>query len=87
MHARDLGGRGRASDGVIWQRGVSDELVILTKDHDFVDLARERGHPPKVIRLLGRNASTAAVAARLAANLTTIRAFLADPNVGLLEID
>jgi predicted nuclease of predicted toxin-antitoxin system len=50
---REIGLRD-AEDQVIFDRGKKDDVIILTKDKDFVDLAVRLGSPPAVIWLRNR---------------------------------
>lgn len=47
---REIGLRD-AEDEEIFDRGKAEDVVILIKDKDFVDLVRRLGSPPSVIRL------------------------------------
>lgn len=42
------------------------DIVIVTCDHDFVELVRRKGSPPQVLWLNVRNGPTIALQARLA---------------------
>ncbi|MFK5924947.1 MAG: DUF5615 family PIN-like protein [Verrucomicrobiota bacterium] len=53
---RDIGLRD-AEDEVIFDRARQDEITILTKDKDFVDLVGRLGSPPTVIWLRCGNTS------------------------------
>ena len=47
-HLRDLNLVG-ATDPEIFQAASLAEAVLITKDSDFVDLVRRKGHPPQVV--------------------------------------
>ena len=49
------------SDEKIWGYAASNGFAIVTADADFVRLSKERGDPPKVIRLENCNYKTAVV--------------------------
>lgn len=53
---RDIGLRD-AEDQEIFDRGRQDNVVIMTKDKDFVDLVNRLGPPPVVIWLQCGNTS------------------------------
>ncbi len=55
---RDLGLRD-ATDMEIFQAARSAEVVIMTKDKDFVDLQKRLGPPPQVLWLTCGNTSNA----------------------------
>ena len=56
-HVKTLGLE-RANDDVIWQRAIADELVIASKDSDFLRRSFLRGSPPKVVWLRLGNCTT-----------------------------
>jgi predicted nuclease of predicted toxin-antitoxin system len=47
-----------ASDLDMWSFAAANELVIVTKDHDFQEFSLDMGHPPKVIAVATGNCST-----------------------------
>lgn len=48
IHVRDVG-LARATDQVIWDYAKSHNLVIVSKDEDFRQMAILQGSPPQVI--------------------------------------
>ena len=60
------------SDDEIWDFARRDDLVIVTKDSDFLDLAVVRGTPPKVLLIGLGNMSTAALLTALDAALPVL---------------
>jgi predicted nuclease of predicted toxin-antitoxin system len=40
-----------SDDNLVWQYAKSNNLVVVTKDKDFVDYWKNYGPPPKVIKL------------------------------------
>jgi predicted nuclease of predicted toxin-antitoxin system len=60
--------------------------AIVTLDTDFFRILLERGTPPRIIWLRISNASTSILAQKLLEQKAQILAFLANPNVELLEI-
>jgi predicted nuclease of predicted toxin-antitoxin system len=54
-------GVARTDDATIWQYARDHGLAIVTYDADFIDLARLRGAPPKIIWLRTGNMATAAL--------------------------
>ena len=81
---RDLGLRD-ADDAVIFQRACAANVVVMTKDRDFVDLQSRRGSPPKIIWLTCGNTSESALQAILTQHLKTALGFLAGTD-DLVEI-
>lgn len=55
---RSLGLRD-ASDHDIFQRAREEGVIIISKDHDFVDLIERHGPPPKLIWITTGNTSNA----------------------------
>ncbi|MCT0213265.1 MULTISPECIES: DUF5615 family PIN-like protein [unclassified Synechococcus] len=82
-HVRLLG-LGGADDLTIWERARSEDVLLVTKDEDFLRLSVSRGFPPKVICLAIGNAGNAATAALLLNNLEAIEAFATHPEAGFL---
>jgi predicted nuclease of predicted toxin-antitoxin system len=50
-HVFDTGLARRTSDQTIWDYARTNGFTIVTADSDFLDLAKDRGAPPKVVRL------------------------------------
>lgn len=53
---RDLGLR-NAKDGEIFERARTADAIVFSKDHDFLELLRRRGPPPKILWLSAGNSS------------------------------
>ncbi|MYC28464.1 MAG: hypothetical protein F4X65_00025 [Chloroflexi bacterium] len=73
-------------DEEIWEYAREHGFVVVTKDRDFIRLSRQRGHPPKVIRVTLGNCSREAVARLLRERFADIVAFHQDEDRGLLEL-
>ena len=58
VHVRDLGLR-EAEDPEIFKRAREAQVVVFTKDEDFVDLVGRLGTPPQVLWLRCGNMSNA----------------------------
>ena len=84
-HVRDFDMR-EASDESIWVFARREGFVLVTKDAGFGRRSRERGHPPKVIRLRLGNCSKATVERLLTERFVAIVRFVADRRAALLEI-
>lgn len=81
-----LAGLAAADDRTVWAYGASRGLAIVSKDVDFVQLSAALGPPPKVVWLRVRNGPTRDVVTLLRTRAADLRAFLADPAAGLLEL-
>ena len=68
MHVHDLGLRD-AEDPDIFDRARKVDVVVLTKDQDFVDLVRRHSTPPQVLWLRCGNMSNAHLKALLSRTL------------------
>ena len=75
-----------ADDNTVWHYAALHDLIVVSKDADFGQLASSRGPPPKVIWLRVGNGPTAAVAALLRGGLAEVRAFAADPVSSILVL-
>jgi predicted nuclease of predicted toxin-antitoxin system len=85
VHVRSLGLAG-ASDTAVWERARSDNLVLTTRDEDFVSMSVLRRYPPKVVWLNVGNARTAAIAALLRAHAEAIESFVAHDEYTFLAV-
>jgi predicted nuclease of predicted toxin-antitoxin system len=61
IHVFDTGLARFTSDEAIWAYAAANGFTIVTADSDFLDLARFRGAPPKVVRLENCNYRTTRV--------------------------
>ena len=85
LHVQDIG-LDANPDINVWEHAGSENLVIVTKDFDFVELSERLGHPPKVIRLSLGNAPTESVVSLLRNRQGEIRAFYDNENRSLLVL-
>lgn len=81
-----LVGLAAADDRAVWAYAAARGLAVVSKDADFAALSATLGPPPKVIWLRVGNGPTRDVAALLRTRASDVRAFLADPVAGLLEL-
>jgi predicted nuclease of predicted toxin-antitoxin system len=81
---RDVGLRD-AEDPEIFEATKTQEVIVLTKDSDFVDLANRFGAPPQIIWLTCGNTSNARLKEILDATLLEALALLRSGEV-LIEI-
>ena len=73
-------------DEEIWEYAREHGFVIVTKDRDFIRLSKDRGHPPKVIRVTLGNCPREAVANLLRENYAEIAALWQDDKLGRLKL-
>ncbi len=85
LHVQDIG-LDSIPDINVWEHAESENLVIVTKDSDFVEMSLRLGHPPKVIWLNIGNSSTADAASLLRGSQDEIRAFCDDETRSLLTL-
>ncbi|MCU0627175.1 MAG: DUF5615 family PIN-like protein [Gemmatimonadaceae bacterium] len=86
VHVRHIG-LARADDAVIWQHARRDNLMIVTKDDDFRQLAFVRGSPPKVIWTRLGNCTTADVERLLRVRHADVMAFAENRDAAVLVLD
>src|SRR5688572_9609641 len=72
---RDLGLRD-AKDSEIFERARAADVIVFTKDHDFLELLRRRGPPPRIIWLSSGNSSNERVRALLTRAWPKVRILL-----------
>jgi len=75
-----------ASDNEIWDYALTNQLIIVTNDEDFIDLLNLRGYPPKIILLKTGNQSNQYIEILLIKHKENIRSFYNNNEIGLLEI-
>lgn len=82
----DRAGLLSANDRAIWKYAAANDMLLVTKDDDFRQLAIVQGPPPKVIWLNVGNARTDRIAQLLLIHLDQIQAFANDPVASLLVV-
>ena len=75
-----------AKDIVIWDFASANQLIIVTNDDDFLNLANVKGFPPKVILLRTGNQSNIYIEALLIKHKKEIAVFYIAEESGVLEI-
>lgn len=65
-----LGGR---PDAEVWEAARAQGLTIATKDKGYLDMALERGHPPRVVLIRLGNVPTPALENLIRANLGALK--------------
>ncbi len=74
------------ADETVWNYARANDLVIVTKDPDFADLAVVYGFPPRVVWLRLGNCTTRETEAALRVRCDEIVALANDPAGGVIEI-
>jgi predicted nuclease of predicted toxin-antitoxin system len=69
---RDLGLRD-AKDAEIFERGRTVDAIVFSKDHDFLELLRRRGPPPKHLWLSAGNSSNERLRSLLSRSWSDVR--------------
>ena len=85
VHVRSLGLES-ASDQEVWDRALSENRVIVSKDEDFHQRSLVQGHPPKVIWIRLGNCSTDAIAGLLRSRHREVIAFAGDAQTSFLAL-
>lgn len=75
-----------AKDADIWAYALQHHFIIVTNDDDFLDLARIKGFPPKVVLLRTGNQRAEFLLSVLIKHKTEIAAMHSSAEIGLLEI-
>jgi len=75
-----------ASDDEIWNFARDRELVIVTRDFDFIERSLVEQGPPKILRLAIGNTDTQAVLDRIIGDQRQILDFIDDPDQFYLEL-
>ena len=86
LHVDQIGLNIPVSDKEIWGYALSNQLIIITNDDDFLNFANVKGFPPKVILLRTGNQSNKYVEELLVKHKTDIQLLSDSEDYGLLEI-
>ena len=84
-HVKDVGLL-ETDDTLVWQWARRKGFAIITQDADYEQLARLRGHPPKVIYLRFGNSTLLSMLTQLQHHRAIIAAFLTHPTAACLEL-
>ena len=79
-------GLSKADDLAVHRFAASVDLAIVSKDSDFVGLAKMYGMPPKIIALRIGNCPTRLIEELLRARCVDVKAFLSDPQRAVLQL-
>ena len=74
------------SDIDIWEYAHHHNLIIVTKDDDFLDLVNLKGFPPKVLLLKVGNLSSVALSKVISEHVSEINELWQSEDYGVLEI-
>ena len=85
LHVQDLG-MSEADDLDVWEYAGEHELVIISKDSDFLHLSARYGHPPKVVRLTCGNCPTEEIVSLVRDHKDDLLAFYDDEREAYLEL-
>jgi predicted nuclease of predicted toxin-antitoxin system len=86
FHVDHIGLTVPAKDTVIWNHALSNNLIIVTNDDDFLNLANVNGFPPKVVLLRTGNQSNSYIEELLIKHKADIDALYQSAEYGFLEI-
>lgn len=75
-----------ATDREVWEYARDHDLVVVSKDSDFRQLAFLHGPPPKVVWLRVGNASTAQIISVILDHVALIATFVASEDEALLVL-
>lgn len=75
-----------AKDLAIWNYAAANAMIIVTNDDDFLNLARLKGFPPKVVLLRTGNQSNDFILSLLIKYKQEIRTLQTATEIGVLEI-
>ncbi len=76
----------KSNDLIIWEFAKKNELIILTHDSDFYDIAILKGVPPKIIWIRSGNCSTNYIEKLIRHNSIAINHFIKEKKLICLEL-
>ena len=85
-HVDHIGLTVPAKDYDIWHYALNNNLIIVTNDDDFLNLANVKGFPPKVVLLRTGNQSNVFLEQLLIKHKPDIEALFHSSEYGFLEI-
>ncbi|MBC7536612.1 MAG: DUF5615 family PIN-like protein [Ferruginibacter sp.] len=86
LHVDHIGLTIPAKDIKIWDYALLNNLIIVTNDDDFLNLATDKGFPPKVVLLRTGNQSNNYMLELLIKHKDDIKALFLSNEYGFLEI-
>jgi len=75
-----------ATDIEIWNYALSDSLIIVTNDEDFLNLSNIKGFPPKIVLLRTGNQSNNFIESLLIKHKPDIQSLDRSKDYGVLEL-
>ena len=85
LHVQDLG-MSEAEDLDVWEYAGERELVIMSKDSNFLHLSARYGHQPKVVWLAVGNCPTEEIVSVVRDHHEDLLAFYNDENEAYMEL-
>ncbi len=76
----------KSDDFKVREFAIQNELIIVTQDSDFYDLAIIKGIPPKIIWIRSGNCSTSNIEQLIRSNTSAIEDFIKENNSICLEL-
>jgi len=73
-------------DADIWNYALANNLIIVTNDEDFLNLANVKGFPPKVVLLRTGNQSNRYIETLLLDHIPDIETLSKSAEYGVLEL-
>lgn len=86
IHVDSIGLAIPPKDFEIWSYALSNDLIIVTNDEDFLNFANIHGFPPKVVLLRTGNQSNRYVESLLMRHITDIDALHKATDYGVMEL-
>ncbi|WP_028298499.1 DUF5615 family PIN-like protein [Olivibacter sitiensis] len=86
LHVDFIGLTIPASDIDIWKYALVNDLIIITNDDDYLNLANIKGFPPKVVLLRTGNQSNAFLEKLLVKHQLELERLYKTDEYGFLEI-
>lgn len=86
LHVDKTGLQAPAKDSEIWNYALEHGFILITNDDDFLDYARVKGFPPKVVLLRTGNQSNSFILALLIKHKNEIALLESSREIGLVEI-
>jgi|GEM_PF-60379 len=85
FHVNHIGLTVPAKDVELWNYALANDLIIITNDDDFLNLANQKGFPPKVVLLRTGNQSSNYLINCLIEHVNDIHDLYNSPEYGFLE--
>src|SRR5258708_5941870 len=86
LHVDNVGLNIPAKDTEIWNYALTNQLIIITNDEDFLNLVNIKGFPPKIALLKTGNQSNSYIETLLIKHKADIQALYHSDDYGILEL-